>query len=548
MEQGARERCPQGESSMSDVDTPVRDYLSALADAQGDKLAVVEDLPSGRVRHWRFAELEANANRLGRVLLAHGVAPRDKIIWCGQNSPWVVALIHAARKVGAVAVPLNYRLTAEEATYVVDNSDAVLVFADAEFASLFAAIRDETPKVRTVLLFDADASADADDVVQPGQLAADPLIAAADASELVTGVEPGAAGTMIYTSGTTGKPKGAVRDSAGDPAQTQRMIEIYGLGPDDIYISTGPLYHSGPSGFMAVAQLLGQTVVLQKKFDPEDYLRLVDRYRVSFTFSAPAPMRMVCNLPAEVLAKYDRSSMRVLVANAAPWSYALKMLYLEHFPEESLFEVYGSTELGVNTILRPQHQRTKKGSCGEAAPGVEIALFDEEGNRVSEPKVEGELYVRSASVFSTYHKAQEKFEEDQREGGWQTVGDIAYFDDEGFYYICDRKKDMIISGGVNIYPAEIEAALEHHPDIVDVAVFGIPNEQWGEAVHAEIVLRRGAALDVEHVIAYGRAHLASYKVPRSVKFIEEIPRTGTGKILKREMRKPYWEGRTSRVG
>jgi acyl-CoA synthetase (AMP-forming)/AMP-acid ligase II len=210
---------------MNDAETPVRDNLSTLADAQGEKMAVIEDLPSGKVREWRYAELEANANRLGRVLMDHGVQPRDKIIWCGQNSPWIVALIHAARKVGAVAVPLNYRLTAEEAAYVVDNSDAVLVFADAEFAELFAAIRTETQKVRSVLLFDVEDEA----ALRTGQLNADPLIAAADPSELVTGVEPGAAGTMIYTSGTTGKPKGAVRESAGDPTQTLRMIEVYGL-------------------------------------------------------------------------------------------------------------------------------------------------------------------------------------------------------------------------------------------------------------------------------------------------------------------------------
>jgi fatty-acyl-CoA synthase/long-chain acyl-CoA synthetase len=525
---------------MTEIEAPVKDLLTAHAQAQGEKLAVVEDLPGGSVRRWSFAELEAAANRLGRVLLDHGVQPRDKIIWCGQNSPWVVACIHAARKVGAVAVPLNYRLTPEEAAYVVDNSDAVLVFTDADFAPLFAEIRAETPKVRDVLVYDGDAA--------EGQTAAAPLIEAADPSELVTGVEPGAAGTMIYTSGTTGKPKGAVRNSAGDPEQTARMIEVYGLRPDDVYISTGPLYHSGPSGFMAVAQVLGQTVILQKKFDAEDYLRLVDRWGVTFTFSAPAPMRMVCNLPAETLAKYDTSSMRVMVANAAPWSYALKMQYLEHFPEDSLFEVYGSTELGVNTILRPEFQREKKGSCGQPAPGVEIALFDDDGQRVTEPRVEGELFVRSASVFHTYHKAEDKYQEDRREGGWQTVGDIAWFDAEGFYYICDRKKDMIISGGVNIYPAEIEAALEHHDAIVDVAVFGIPNEQWGEMVHADLVVREGATLSEDEVTAWGREHLAGYKVPRSVRFVDEIPRTGTGKILKRELRKPFWEGQESRVG
>ena len=520
-----------------------RDLLTQLAEAQPDKTAVIEDLPDGRVRSWTFAEFEANANRVGRVLRDHGVQAGNRVLWCGQNSPWILAIMHAARKIGVVAVPLNYRLTPEEAAYVADNSDAVAAFVDAEFAELFVKIRPETPQLREVLVFDADRAGVA---VPEGQRDAMPLLAAADPGELEGGNAGGSAGTMIYTSGTTGKPKGAVRQGPGDPAQTARMIEFYGLRPDDVYLTTGPLYHSGPSGFMMVGQMLGQTVVLQKKFDAEDWLRLLDRHRCSSTFAAPAPIRMVCNLPDEVLARYDRSSMRVMIANAAPWSYALKLLYLERFPEHSLFEVYGSTELGVNTILRPEYQREKKGSCGQPAPGVEIRLYDEEGNVVTEPRVEGELYVRSASVFSTYHKAREKFEADRRDG-WQTVGDIAYFDEDGFYYICDRKKDMIISGGVNIYPAEIEAALEHHPDVLDVAVLGIPNEEWGEQVHAEVVLRAGADLDAEALRTYAREHLAGYKVPRSVKFVDEIPRTGTGKILKRQLRAPYWKGHASRV-
>lgn len=517
-----------------------RDLLSQLTEVHPDKAAVIEDLPEGDVRRWSFAELEAKANQLGRLLREEGVRPRDKVIWCGQNSPWIVAMIAAARKAGVVAVPLNYRLTEEEAAYVVDNSDAVLAFVDADTAGLLKAIRPQTPQLRTVLVYDGPA--------QEGQQKAEPLIEQQDASELLLEVAPGSGGTMIYTSGTTGKPKGAVREGVGDPEQIARMVEFYGNRPDDVYLTTGPLYHSGPSGFMAIAQMLGNTVVVQRKFDPEDWLRLVDKYGVSSTFAAPAPIRMVCNLPAATIEQYDRSTMRIMIANAAPWSYALKLMYLEHFPEDSLFEVYGSTELGVNAILRPEYQRSKPGSCGQPAPGVEIQLFDEEGRPVTEPHKEGELYVRSASVFTTYHKAQDKFEEDRREGGWQTVGDIAYFDEQGFYYICDRKKDMIISGGVNIYPAEIESALETHPDIVDVAVFGIPNEEWGEQVHAHVVARAGAGLDMEAIQAYAREHLAGYKVPRSMEFVDDIPRTGTGKILKRELRAPYWQGRAQRVG
>ena len=520
-----------------------QDFLTTLATTHPDKLAVVEDLPDGTIRHWSYAEFEANACRLARVLIAEGVGAKDRVIWCGQNSPWVVALMAAARKLGAVAVPLNYRLTAEEAAYVVDNSDAAVAFIDAELQPLFEGLRSEAPNLKTVLVFDAARQGLA---VSEAHVDAEPLIAAAESVALPPAGAAG--GTMIYTSGTTGKPKGAVRFGGADPAQTQRMIAFYGVHGDDVYLTTGPLYHSGPSGFMATGQLLGQTVVLQKKFDAEDWLRLLDKYNCSSTFSAPAPIRLVCNLPDEVVARYDRSSMRVMIANAAPWSYALKLMYLERFPEDSLFEVYGSTELGVNAILRPEFQRSKKGSCGEPAPGCEIRLYDEEGKVVSTPHTEGELFVRSASVFDTYHKAEDKFQEDRRDGEWQTVGDIAYFDEEGFYYICDRKKDMIISGGVNIYPAEIEGALEQHPDVVDVAVFGIPSEEWGEMVHAEVVQRPGASLSAEALMAFAREHLAGYKVPRSVKFIAEIPRTGTGKILKRELRKPYWEGRASRVG
>ncbi len=307
-------------------------------------------------------------------------------MWCGQNSPGVVTLVNAARKVGATAVPLNYRLSPEEAAYVTDHCDATIVYVDAEFAPLFEQIRAEIPKVEHVLVFDGPAPA--------GMTEVDPLIAAAPSTDPVppdTG-EPGA--TMIYTSGTTGKPKGALRTGAGDPAQTGALLALIGYTPDDIYITTGPLYHSGPGGFMGVAQVLGQTVVLQRKFDPVDWLRLVDKYKVTSTFSAPTPIRMICSLPGETKAKYDRGSMRRMIANAAPWSFALKQMYLADFPDNSLFEVYGSTELGVNTVLEPQDQLRKPGSCGKAAPGVEIVLFDDDGNVVSGtgPDNPGELY------------------------------------------------------------------------------------------------------------------------------------------------------------
>ena len=517
------------------------DFLTAYSLTQPNKAAMVDDRPDGTVLSLTFSELNAKSNQLANVLLEMGVRPGDsKVVWCGQNSIGLVLMINAARKLGVTAVPLNYRLSDEEAAYVTDHSDATIVYVDSEFAPMFERIRGELPKVEHYLVFDGAVPAD--------MIAIDPLIDAASTGEpeIPEGTEAGA--TMIYTSGTTGKPKGALRRGTTGGEQAVAMMMLIGYTPHDVYVPTGPLYHSGPGGFMAIAQALGQTTVLQRKFIPEDWLRLVEKYKVTSTFSAPTPIRMICNLPADVKAKYDVSSMKRMIANAAPWSFALKQMYLAYFPGDSLFEVYGSTELGVNCILQPEDQLRKPGSCGKPAPMVEVKLFDDNGEEVlgSGPEHTGELFVKSPSVFADYYKQHDKFLADSKHG-YQTVGDIAYRDDEGYIYICDRKKDMIISGGMNIYPAEIEAALEHHPDVLEVAVFGTPSEEWGESVHAVVVVREGGSMTDHDVMDFARDHLAHYKVPRSVTFIEELPKTGSGKVLKRELRAPFWAGRASQV-
>jgi acyl-CoA synthetase (AMP-forming)/AMP-acid ligase II len=511
--------------------------LAQHAERLGDKPAVIDDRPDGALTVWTFTELNRQANRLANALLGLGTKAGDKIVWCGQNSPGIVRAMHARAKIALTGVPLNYRLAPEEAAYVVDNSDAVVVYTDAEHTSLFAQIRPAIPQVRHVVVFDGPPEA--------GMSDGDALVAGASDAEppAPDGDYPA---TMLYTSGTTGRPKGAVRGTI-DPAEVRPLLQLVGHGPEDVYLTTGPLYHSGPGGYLGLAHLLGNTAVLQRRFDPEDWLRLVEKYRVTTTFSAPAPIRLIVNLPDAVKARYDRSSLRRMIANAAPWSFALKEAYLRDFPEDSLWEVYGSTELGVNTVLAPADQRRKPGSCGRAAPGSEITLVDAEGREITAPFVPGEVYVKSLSTFSTYYKAAVTYEASKR-GAFASVGDIAYRDEEGYYYICDRKSDMIISGGMNVYPAEIEAVLERHPAIADVAVFGIPSAEWGESVHAVVVVRAGHPLTVEELVAFARGHLAGYKVPRSVSFTEEIPRTGSGKILKRELREPYWRGRATRVG
>ena len=508
---------------------PSEDFLTTFAGTQPDKVALID-----ADRSWTFAALETWANRIANALVGLAVAPGERVVWCGPNSATVIALTHGCRKAGVVAVPLNYRLTPDEAGYILDNCDAQVAFVDAEFAPLVTGGRAAAPRVAHVLSMVGTA---------PGCEDGDALIAGAGAD--FTPADAG--GTMIYTSGTTGRPKGAVRSGGANSDQVKAMIELIGYTPDDVYLTTGPLYHSGPGGFAGIAAALGNTVVVQRKFDAEEWLRLVEVHAVSTTFSAPTPIRMVCALPDDVKARYARSSMRRMIANAAPWSMALKQSYLADFPKDSLWEVYGSTEMGVDTLMPPADHLRKPGSCGLAAPGVEIVLFDDDGNEITQPNVPGELYVRSASMFDAYHKARDKYDED-RKGDLHTVGDVAYFDDDGYFYICDRKKDMIISGGMNIYPAEIEAALEEHPDIYEAAVFGIPSEDWGEAVHAVVVPRPGAEVSTDAVSTFAREHLAGYKVPRSVTFTDELPRTGSGKILKRVLREPFWEGRASRVG
>ena len=266
------------------------DILTAYAAAHPDKVGVIDDRSGGDVVTLSYAELEGLSNRLANVLLGLGVMPNTKVVWCGQNSIGVVAIVNAARKIGATAVPLNYRLSDEEAAYVTDHSDAVLVYVDAEFAPMFERIRGQLPKVATYLVYDGTAPA--------GMESCDALVAGASPDEPAVPATTEAGATMIYTSGTTGKPKGALRRGVADPVQLGAMLQFIGYTPDDIYITTGPLYHSGPGGFMGVALALGQTIVLQRKFDPEDWLRLVDTHRCSSTFAAPTPIRMICTLPS----------------------------------------------------------------------------------------------------------------------------------------------------------------------------------------------------------------------------------------------------------
>jgi acyl-CoA synthetase (AMP-forming)/AMP-acid ligase II len=523
------------------------DIVAVHAQSMPDKPAVILDRGAGvEPAFTTFAEMNAHVNRLAHGLLAAGAQRGERLVWCGPNSLEVLVTIHAARKLELVAVPLSYRFNAEEMAYVVDNSDATVVVVDAEQAAMIASVRDQVPKVRAVVVYGG--------AVPAGCVAWDEVMAGRPDTEPPIGAAADTGAAMIYTSGTTGKPKGALRTHTDRTLVFALLAELNLLHESSVHLTTGPMYHSGPLAFASLSHTLGAPIVVLRKFDPVRWIALVKEHRVTNTFSAPTQLKRIVSLLAEELAKADLSSMICLIANAAPVPYALKEEIVAKLGDGFLYEVYGSTELGVDTVLKPADQLRKPGSCGKPYGGIEIRIVHDDGS-VAAPGEQGELFVRTTLAMDGYHRTSEQLAElgeppttarpDPQT--WKSVGDIAYVDDEGYVYICDRKKDMIISGGVNIYPAEIEAVLYAHPQVLDAAVFGIPDDEWGERVHAIVQAKPGETIDLDELRAFTEPRLARYKQPRDYEVRDELPRTDSGKLLKRLLRDEYWHDRERAV-
>jgi acyl-CoA synthetase (AMP-forming)/AMP-acid ligase II len=308
-----------------------------------------------------------------------------------------------------------------------------------------------------------------------------------------------------------------------------------------VHLTCGPGYHSAVAFFTALHSLLGSTVVLQPKFEAAGALDLIARHSVTTTFMAPTLLQRLVDEQSRQ--PRDLSSLRAILLGAAPCPHTLKVR-AEAVLGQVLWEFYGATETGINTVLRPEDQLRKPGSCGTAVPGQEIRLVTADGSEAAtgEP---GELMVRNSWLAEYYHRPDATGK--SLHDGFFSVGDIAYKDEEGYFYICDRQIDMIISGGANIYPAEVEAVLYEHPDVVDAAVIGVPDEEWGESVKAVVQLRPGTPATAEELIAFCGERLAGYKKPRSVDFVDELPRDAAGKLLKRKIREPYWAASGRRI-
>ena len=496
------------------------DFLSRHAEALPDKPAVI---CGDRVLD--FASLNRRASRVANLFTRLGCVEGDRVAWMSFNSVEGAEIASGLRRAGLIIVPVNYRLRGAEIAYVLEDSGAKVAAAGPDHVEVMAdASRDVQGDVRFV---------GATEKLPPGWLSYEHLMSeASEEFDSVGGAGLGA--SMIYTSGTTGNPKGAWRPHGIDLANVLQVIATFELSQSDVHLVCGPGYHSGVAFFSALHQVLGSTVVIQPRFEADDALDLIERHRVTTSFVAPTLLHRLVD--AQNGRPRDTSSLRALILGAAPCPYALKVRADEAFGQV-LWEFYGATETGVNTVLRPEDQLRKPGSCGTALAGQEIRLVRADGSEadIGEP---GELMVRSTWLAEYYNRPDAT--RASTHDGFFSVGDVAYRDEEGYYFICDRRVDMIISGGVNVYPAEVEAVLHAHPAVADAAVIGVPSDEWGESVKAVVALRPGHQATAEDLIAFCAERLAGYKKPRSVDFVDELPRDAAGKLLKRKIREPYW--------
>lgn len=483
-----------------------------------------------------FGELDARSNQFAQLMWAAGLRPGDHLAVFLENHPAYPEVAWAALRSGLYLTAVNRYLTAEEAGYIVADCGARVLVSSVALADRAAGVLAHAPGVEVALMVDG---------VVEGYRAYEDAIAKFPAAPLDD--EP-LGELMLYSSGTTGQPKGIRRPlsgrhaSEGDPLTLPVLSAVFGMGEDTVYLSPAPMYHSAPLGFSLGVQAFGGTVVMMERFDPADALRLIERDRVTHSQWVPTMfVRMLKLSPAERGA-YDLSSHAIAIHGAAPCPVPVKDQMIEWWGP-IIREYYGATEGNGFCHIDSGEWLQHKGSVGKSMLGA-VHVCDDEGNELptGEP---GLLYFERPTMPFEYHNDPGKTRNAQHaaHANWSTLGDVGYVDDDGYIYLTDRKSFMIISGGVNIYPQEIEDVLVVHPKVLDAAVIGVPHEEFGEEVKAVVQLADGVAPTDElerELIAYCREHLAGYKLPRSVDFVDELPRLPTGKLYKRLLRDQYW--------
>jgi acyl-CoA synthetase (AMP-forming)/AMP-acid ligase II len=483
-------------------------------------------------RELSFARWHERAAKLANGLLGLGLAKGDRVALLAFNRVEWMELYVALARAGLVAVPINFRLTPPEIAYILQHSEARACVVQDELVDQVEAVRGELdlPSQAYVCLGERAA---------PGWTAYEALIAAASSADCGVAVQPADPCALMYTSGTTGRPKGVIRSHEGNTLIALATALEMGFTRDDTGLMVMPMCHANSLYFSHTFTHLGAACVIddRRSFDPEALLATLAQEKITFTSLVPTHYIMMLALPETITSRYDVSRVDKLMISSAPARRETKLAIMEFFRNGKLYELYGSTEAGWVTLLRPDEQLDRLGSVGREWSGSgPIRLLDANGEEVEDGEV-GELHSRTPYVFDGYWKDAEKTAQAFR-GGWCSVGDMARRDPSGYIHLVDRKSNMIISGGENIYPSEVESVLGAHPKVKDVAVVGMPHDKWGEAVLAAIVLHDGADTSEAEILDWCRGRIAGYKRPQSVRFIAEaqLPRTATGKILHRVLR------------
>ena len=482
-----------------------------------------------------FGELHEAATRLARLFRSAGLEPGDHMAFCMENNPRFLEVAWGAHYAGLYYTAISSRLLPDEAAYIINDCGARAYVTSVEKAELAEAVLADTPAIELRLMMDG---------VIDGYDSYEEAVTAQSAEPLDAGIVQGV--DMLYSSGTTGRPKGVkppLPDSQlGTPTAVATLcLLLLGFDESTVYLSPAPLYHAAPLRFSMAAQQIGGTVVVMERFDPEAALAAIETYRVTASQWVPTMFVRMLKLPDEVRERFDLSSLRMAVHAAAPCPVEVKRRMIEWWGPV-IHEYYAGTEGNGFVYCNSEDWLAHPGSVGKAILG-ELHIVGEDGREVPAGET-GTIYFASDAEFE-YHNDPDKTAESRHPEGWSTLGDIGRLDEDGFLYLTDRKAYMIISGGVNIYPQEAEDILTMHPAVADVAVIGVPNEDFGEEVKAVVQPAEGVGAGDElarELIAYCRDHLAHVKCPRSVDFEDELPRHPTGKLYKRLLRDRYWEG------
>jgi long-chain acyl-CoA synthetase len=479
-----------------------------------------------------YGELDARVNRLTHALRRAGVCAGDAVGAALHNGFEWYELLNAAGKLGAQLVPIGYRLKGPEIAYLAADSGARVVLAAPDLAPEVDRAMAELSWQEEDRLWVVGARAPWRGRSYERVLAAEP------ASEPGGAFVGGGFNTMIYTSGTTGRPKGIERgmDRATAHLSLLGIAALWGFTADDVHLVAGPLYHTGPSSYGQVHLLVGATVVVMPRFDAAEALQCIDRHRVTTSFMVPTHFNRILQLDPAERRRFDLSSVRLVMHSAAPCPPHVKRGIMEVFPPGTVTEFYGASEGGFSRITAEEWLR-KPGSVGRAWPGHELRIVDDAGRSLPAGEI-GLIYMRGPRMDFRYRGADEKTRQAFRDGFF-TAGDLGYLDADGYLFIADRRTDLIITGGANVYPAEVEGVILQHPAIADAAVIGLPDAEMGKSVVAVVELRPGQRVTADDIIAFARRDLAHYKCPRRVEFVTELPREPHGKVRKHELVSRY---------